>query len=91
MGNLKGAMFFFCCLTVAIALWSVNIIYVDNALPEILTDITAALSNPICDMTGWAKLFMSIERMAPLFLAFIGLVGWILELYVFGARSYGSG
>jgi hypothetical protein len=90
MGNLKGAIFFMFTALVAISVWAFNVVYADNALPQILTNITTTLPNPIVDMTSWAQLFITLERLSPLFIVLFGLAGWILEILVFGRNDYGT-
>jgi hypothetical protein len=86
MGNLKGSIFFMFCAVLAVVVWGLNIVYVDNALPQVLSSlfdtfdsVTMGNFNPV----WWVQFFTALERYSPLFIVFVGGVGWLLEAYIF--------
>lgn len=93
MSNYKGALWFVFCVIVAITLWALNVVYVDNAVPQILASIQSCFPNSTLggfNPTGWAQLFLALERYAPLFMLALGGIGWILEISLFGNTSTGG-
>jgi hypothetical protein len=88
MSAFWGYMWLALCIIVAVALWGVNTVFVDNAFPAMVDKITSVMDTPICDMSGPVKLLIKLEQISPLFIAFLGIGGWILECTVWGRRDY---
>ncbi len=87
MSLFKGAMFFITCLVIGTVLWGVNVVNVDNAIPNVLSGLTAVFPNTsMGDFNGtwWAQFFLTLIRYAPIFIAgVVGLVGFVLEISIF--------
>lgn len=87
MSLFKGAMWIIFCLFIAIVLWALNVVYVDNAVPQILTDFDATFGDSSMgsfNPTNWAQLFIALIRYSPLFMIALGILGFVLEISIFG-------
>jgi hypothetical protein len=84
MSAFWGYVWLALCIIFAGALWMLNVVFVDNAIPAILDPVQTAFPNPITDMSGGVTTMLVMIRWSPLLLIFIGVVGWILECTLWG-------
>ena len=87
MSSIQGAIFFVVCSITALLLWVVNVVFVDNALPQVLSQIQADMPNSIIDMSWWGQLFIKFVQLSPLFCIAVGVLGWIALATIFGRRD----
>jgi hypothetical protein len=91
MSSWQGVVWFVGCLITAMCLWIINVVFIDNAVPQVLVDVKAALPYSIIDMDSWCQLFLVIARLSPLFLIAVGILGWIALSVIYGRRDYEYG
>jgi hypothetical protein len=84
MSAFWGYVWLSICIIFAGALWALNVVFVDNAIPTILDPIQNAFTTPIVDMSNGVTTLLVMIRWSPLLLIFIGVIGWILECTLWG-------
>jgi hypothetical protein len=84
MSAFWGYVWLLICLIFAGALWMLNVVFVDNAIPTILDPLQTAFPNPLVDMSNGVTTLLVMQRWSPLLLILIGVIGWILECTLWG-------
>jgi hypothetical protein len=68
----------------AICTWLLNVVVLDNAYPPILDEITKVFPNSFMDNTDMAIFFLKLVDYAPLLMILFGIIGFVVEITIWG-------
>lgn len=79
-----GAIWLTICIVFGLGVWMCNVLVVDNAYPQILQAIHDNFSNSLMPNDNQAIMFLKMVDYAPLFIWFMGIIGFVAESVIWG-------
>lgn len=84
MSAFWGYVFLTICIVFGIGMWICNVLVIDNAYPPILQAINDSFSNSLMPSMDQAIFTLRLIDYSPLFIWFLGIVGFIAECTIWG-------